>query len=322
MIGVNASLHGNSYTRIYFGSNSRPGELEPLSSNQVSSPVLYKRKLYYEVEGEKDLIPNSEMIHIKAMSLNGYSGLSPIKAAAENIGISLAAQKFGAKFFENGAHLGGAVTHPGQLKKEGYERLKNDFAAKNAGVDNVGKTLILEEGMKYEKIGIPPEDAQFIETRQFGRSEIAGIFRVPPHMIADMSESSYSNIENQDINFAKHTLLPWIARIEQEFNKKLFRESEKGRFYIKFNLNGLLRGNSQDRAQFYKEMWQMGVFTQNDILELEDMNTFDGGERRYIPTNNMGPIDLIDQVFLAKQAIREQINGNGKKNINGFIPKG
>ena len=196
-------------------------------------------------------------------------GYSPIALAKNAIGISIACEEYGASFFGNGASPSGVLEHPGVIKNP--ERVREAWH-RAYGSGNAHKTAILEEGMKYTPISIPNNEAQFLETRKFQIEEIARLYRVPLHMIGDLDHATFSNIEQQSLEFVKYTLDPWLVRWEQSLQKALLSDSEKGQYFIKFNVEGLLRGDYASRMQGYATARQNGWMSANDIRELEDMN--------------------------------------------------
>ncbi len=195
--------------------------------------------------------------------------------AKNAIGISLACEEYGASFFGNGASPSGVLEHPGVIKNP--ERVREAWQKAYGGINN-HRTAILEEGMKYTPISIPNNDAQFLETRKFQIEEIARLYRVPLHMIGDLEHATFSNIEEQSLEFVKYTLDPWIVRWEQSLQKALLSESEKKDYFIRFNVDGLLRGDYASRMQGYATARQNGWMSANDIRELEDMNLIDEAE--------------------------------------------
>jgi HK97 family phage portal protein len=285
-------LWGNAYAMIR-REGARPVYLEIVHPKDVEVKV-YNDRLLYKVKGERKEVLSSDIVHIVGLSFDGIKGQSPISAARDAIFIGLAAQGYGGKFFENGASVSGVLTSPG-LTDEQFKRLQEQWNSKYSGMKNAGKTPILEGGTDYKTIGMPPEDAQFLQTREFSRSEIAGFFGVPPHLIGDLSRATFSNIEHQAIDFVTHSVNPWVQRIETELNRKLFLQSEQEEYYVKMNLNGLMRGDSQSRAAYYNQLFQIGIFSQNDIRRLEDMNAIEGGDRYFVPMN-MTPVDKLDEV--------------------------
>jgi HK97 family phage portal protein len=287
-------LNGNAYAYIERNGGNQPIALHYLPFGDVTVKK-YKKGLIYNVNGVGALTAD-EVLHIPALTFDGLLGLSPITAARENIELGLSAQKFGNNFFRNGANLNGYISVPEVLDDESYERMKASWDARYSGTGKNSQTAILEAGSRYERIGIPPEDAQFLETRKFQVNEIARIFRVPPHMIGDLEKSTFSNIEHQGIEFVTHTITPWLVRWEQEMNRKLFSRDEKQQYYVKFNTNALLRGDATARANYYRTMWHIGAISQNDIRALEEMNDIEGGGRYFVPLN-MVPSDKVDETI-------------------------
>jgi HK97 family phage portal protein len=211
-----------------------------------------------------------EVLHIPGLGFDGLIGYSPIAMAKNAIGMALATEEYGASFFANGANPGGVLEHPGVVKDP--QRVKDSWNSVYQGSANAHRIAVLEEGMKFQAIGIPPEQAQFLETRKFQINEIARIFRVPPHMVADLDKSSFSNIEQQSLEFVKYTLDPWVTRWEQALQQSLLLPSEKSRYFVKFNVDGLLRGDYASRMSGYATARQNGWMSANDIRELENMN--------------------------------------------------
>ena len=212
----------------------------------------------------------TDVLHIPGLGFDGLIGYSPIAMAKNAIGLAIATEEYGAKFFANGAAPSGVLEHPGTIKDP--IRVKESWNSAYQGSANAHKIAVLEEGMKYTAIGIAPEQAQFLETRKFQINEIARIFRVPPHMLADLEKSSFSNIEQQSLEFVKYTLDPWVVRWEQSMCRVLFSESEKPTYFIKFNVDGLLRGDYASRMTGYATARQNGWMSANDIRELENLD--------------------------------------------------
>jgi HK97 family phage portal protein len=215
-------------------------------------------------------LPPSDVLHIPGLGFDGLIGYSPIAMAKNAIGLAIATEEYGAKFFANGAAPSGVLEHPGTIKDP--QRVRDSWNAAYQGSSNAHKIAVLEEGMKYTPIGISPEQAQFLETRKFQINEIARIFRVPPHMLADLEKSSFSNIEQQSLEFVKYTLDPWVVRWEQSMCRVLLSESEKPAYFIKFNVDGLLRGDYASRMTGYATARQNGWMSANDIRELENLD--------------------------------------------------
>ncbi len=230
------------------------------------------------------------MLHIPGLGFDGLVGYSPIAMAKNAIGMAIACEEYGAKFFANGAAPGGVLEHPGTIKDP--QRVRESWQSTFGGSGNANKIAVLEEGMKYTPIGISPEQAQFLETRKFQINEIARIFRVPPHMVGDLEKSSFSNIEQQSLEFVKYTLEPWVTRWEQTIQRSLLSTGEKSRYFVKFNLEGLLRGDYQSRMNGYATARQNGWMSANDIRELENLDRIpaeEGGDL-YLINGNMLPL--------------------------------
>lgn len=292
-----AALWGNGYAVITRDEFGAPDTLDIYHARDVSVQKV-NRRLYYVVAG-LGTISSDDMIHIKGMSFTGEMGTSVVRHAAESMGVSLAAQEFGARFFGNGANLQGVYTVPNALSPQAYDRLRNDLVEKKRGIKNSHDTPILEEGMKYERIGVPPNEAQFIETREIGIEEICRWFRVPPHKIAHLTRATHNNVEHMSIEYVIDTLMPWITKLEEEFNRKLLTEAEKQTRYFKVNVNALLRGDTRARAEMYKALFGMGALRSNDAREFEDMDPLDGGDEAYVPLN-MIPASAAKDYHLSK----------------------
>ena len=240
-----------------------------------------------------------QIFHIKGLSLDGVKGLSPIAQAREAVGLSLATEEYGAKFFGNGARPGGVLEHPGILKDP--EKLRESWNKVYQGTRNSHKVAVLEEGMKYHTIGIAPEDAQFLETRKYQVNEICRIFRVPPHLVGDLDRATFSNIEHQSIEFVQHTVRPWLVRWEQSISRQLLDEKERLLYFAKFNVDGLLRGDYKSRMEGYAVGRQNGWLSINDIRRLEDMSL--------VPVEQCGDDYLVNGNMTAAAVGKEKEEG-------------
>jgi HK97 family phage portal protein len=227
------------------------------------------------------------VLHIPGLGFDGLVGYSPIAMAKNAIGLAIAAEEYGSKFYANGATPSGVLEHPGIVKDP--EKVRESWQAAFGGSANANKTAVLEEGMKYNPISIAPEQAQFLETRKFQINEIARIFRVPPHMVGDLEKSSFSNIEQQSLEFVKYTLEPWIVRWEQSIMRSLLSMEDKKKYFVKFNVDGLLRGDYQSRMNGYATARQNGWMSTNDIRELENLDLISDelGGNLYLVNGNM-----------------------------------
>ena len=290
-------LYGNCYCQIIRDGRGQVTALYPLMPNQMSVDRDEKGQLYYTYlrsgeeadtmkKGTVYLLPE-DVLHIPALGFDGLVGYSPIAMAKNSIGMGLACEEYGAKFFANGAAPSGVLEHPGTIKD--ITRLRESWNAIYGGSKNAGKVAILEEGMHYSPISISPNEAQFLETRKFQVDEIARIFHVPPHMIGDLERSTFSNIEQQSLEFVKYTLNPWVCRWEQALTKSLLSPKEKREYCIKFNVDGLLRGDYQSRMNSYAVGRQNGWMSANDIRELENMDKIseEQGGDLYLVNGNM-----------------------------------
>lgn len=274
-------LYGNAYAQIIRNARGEVMGLYPLMPNKMSVDRDRAGNLYYlyscgsddapvgKENGQVYLLP-SDVLHIPGLGYDGIVGYSPLAMAKNAVGMAIACEEYGAKFFANGAAPGGVLEHPGIIKDP--QKVKESWNAVYQGSGNSHKIAVLEEGMKYQAIGISPEQAQFLETRKFQINEIARIYRVPPHMVGDLEKSSFSNIEQQSLEFVKYTLDPWICRWEQSLSRRLFTENEKRTYFIRFNVEGLLRGDYQSRMNGYAVARQNGWMSANDIRELENLD--------------------------------------------------
>ena len=293
-------LWGNAYAQIIRNGKGEVIALYPLMPNKMSVDRDSQGQLYYTYQRGTDealrdknqtvILRPTDVLHIPGLGFDGLVGYSPIAMAKNAIGMAIACEEYGAKFFANGAAPGGVLEHPGTIKDP--QRVRESWQSTFGGSGNANKIAVLEEGMKYTPIGISPEQAQFLETRKFQINEIARIFRVPPHMVGDLEKSSFSNIEQQSLEFVKYTLDPWVVRWEQSLTRALFTQAEKARYFVKFNLEGLLRGDYESRMNGYATARQNGWMSANDIRELENLDRIpaeEGGDL-YLINGNMLPL--------------------------------
>ena len=294
-------LWGNAYAQIIRNGKGEVIALYPLMPNKMSVDRDEKGQLYYTysraneeaatMTGNTVILKPSDVLHIPGLGFDWLVGYSPIAMAKNAIGMAIACEEFGAKFFANGAAPSGVLEHPGTIKDPA--KVRDSWNSTFGGSANSGKVAVLEEGMKYTPISISPEQAQFLETRKFQINEIARIFRVPPHMVGDLEKSSFSNIEQQSLEFVKYTLEPWVVRWEQALSRALLSITEKPTYFFKFNLEGLLRGDYQSRMNGYAIARQNGWMSANDIRELENQDRIpaeEGGDL-YLINGNMLPLN-------------------------------
>lgn len=304
-------LWGNAYAQIIRNGKGEVVAMYPLMPNRMSVNRDDNGNLYYKylrsledahrANTNEVMLSPSEVLHIPGLGFDGLVGYSPIAMAKNAVGMAIACEEYGAKFFANGATPGGILEHPGIVKDPA--KVRESWNAVYQGSGNAHRIAVLEEGMKYTPIGISPEQAQFLETRKFQINEIARIFRVPPHMVGDLEKSSFSNIEQQSLEFVKYTLEPWLVRWEQAMVRSLLSKTEKEQYFIKFNVDGLLRGDYESRMNGYATARQNGWMSANDIRQLENLDRIsekEGGDL-YLINGNM--TKLADAgIFAAKQS--------------------
>lgn len=287
-LAAHAATWGNGFAEIAWSKRGQPEALWPLLPNKVENLERRNGQLFYTYrlpDGRATVLSGQQVLHVRGLSGNGLWGYSPVRQAMNEIGIGLATGKFGGHFFANGARPGGVLTHPGALSKEAQSRLRDSFNADHEGIENSHRLKILEEGMTYQAIGIPPEEAQFLETRQFQVTEIARWFRMPPHMIGDLTHATFSNIEHQALNYVQHTLGPWLVNIEQAMQRDLLTPRDRVNLDIEHLVDGLLRGDMKSRNEALAIQRQNGVITVNEWRRLENMNPVEGGDTRIEPLN-------------------------------------
>ena len=315
-------IWGNAYAQIIRDGAGRVIGLYPLMPDKVEIDRDDRGKLFYIYNRDSNENPNikkygevyfrqQDILHIPGLGFDGLVGYSPIAMAKNAVGMTIACEEYGASFFANGANPGGVLEHPGVLKDPG--KVRDSWNKVYRGTNNAHKIAVLEEGMKYQQIGIPPEEAQFLETRKFQINEIARLYRIPPHMVGDLEKSSFSNIEQQSLEFVKYTLDPWVIRWEQSLQKALLLPQEKKDYFIKLNVDGLLRGDYQSRMNGYSVGRQNGWLSTNDIRELEDLNPIPDEEGGNLYLVNGSMTKLKDAGAFAKN---EEIQPNeSDKNI-------
>ena len=308
-------LWGNAYAQIVRNGKGEVLGLYPLMPNKMSVDRDTDGKLWYTYTRSTDEAPTMkgstvklhpyDVLHIPGLGFDGLVGYSPIAMAKNAIGMGIACEEYGARFFANGAAPGGVLEHPGTVKDP--QKIRDSWNSVYRGTGNAHKVAVLEEGMKYTPIGISPEQAQFLETRKFQINEIARIFRVPPHMVGDLEKSSFSNIEQQSLEFVKYTLEPWVIRWEQSIMRALLSTQEKEMYFVKFNLEGLLRGDYQSRMNGYAIARQNGWMSANDIRRLENLDQIpkeDGGDL-YLINGNMLPLSSAGAFAKETQNLNE-----------------
>ncbi|RKN38459.1 phage portal protein [Micromonospora endolithica] len=294
-------LWGNAYLRILRNRLGQivelwlihPGRVRAGRESETGTKV-------YLIDGDIDAeYTDDKILHIPGFGYDGVCGVSPIRAARQGIGLALAAEEYGARLFGNGSLASGILQTEQRLEPAQADALKARWRAKVGGLDKAHEVAVLDSGIKFQQMSIPPEDAQFIESRKFQIDEVARMFGIPPHMLMQTEKSTSwgTGIEQQVLGFVKFTLRPWLTRVEQRVTKLLTPQS----VYARYSLEGLLRGDSAQRAAFYTQMWNLGAYSTNDIRRLEDMPPVDGGDVRYRPLN-MGELGQPDPVQTNEEA--------------------
>ena len=320
-------LWGNAYAQIIRNGKDEVISLYPLMPNRMIVNRDDSGHIFYEYNRSTDeanskgngtvILCSRDVLHIPGLGFDGLVGYSPIAMAKNAIGMAIACEEYGAKFFANGAAPSGVLEHPGTIKDP--KRVKEAWQSQFGGSSNAGKVAVLEEGMKYTPISISPEQAQFLETRKFQINEIARIFRIPPHMVGDLEKSSFSNIEQQSLEFVKYTLDPWVIRWEQSLTRSLLSLDEKINYFLKFNLEGLLRGDYQSRMNGYAIGRQNGWMSANDIRELENLDKIsaeDGGDL-YLVNGNMLPLKNAGAFANINNLDKEEDSDEGQEEVLG-----
>lgn len=287
---ANAALTGNGYA--YIERDLRQSSAKAIYNLDPARVTPYfdgMGRLFYRVDMFKDAIAPRDMLHIKGLSWNSFSGLDMVRHHKENFGLALANRDYGANFYSNGAHLSGVLVHPGKLSNDAYGRLASSWRQTYGGANNAGATAILEEGTKFERLGLDPTTAQFLETGRKTIADISRIFGVPQFLLEDLDRATFNNIEQLTLLFVRHTILPWCERIRNEFNRKVFATSERGRYKIRFVLSSLLQGDTQSRGEYYSKLFNIGALSPNDIRRMEGLNPVDGGDKYFVQVN-MGDI--------------------------------
>lgn len=302
MIQEHLCYRGNGYAIIFTDGTGKVNEIRFLDSRQVH-PFEQEDEIWYRIfiKNKTLTLHSDQVIHIQGPGSNGLIGKNPIEVHRESIGEAIAVREYGTGFYANGGHISGVLEHPKRLSQEAANRIEGGFAQKYGGLQNAGKIAVLEEGMQYKTVGITPEDANFIESRNYGVQQIARITGVPAHMLGDLERATFNNIEHLSTETVRYTFLPWLVNWEQEFNRKLLTPSERERYYVHFNVEGLLRGDTEARAKYYTNMFGIGAISPNDARRKEDMNPIEGGDRYFVPINNVAPLDMIDQILLQNQ---------------------
>jgi HK97 family phage portal protein len=300
MLVSNLNIWGKHFSYIERNRAGMPVALWPIRPDLCRFEIVDGVMWFYArtLRGAEVKYWDDEIFYVPGLTRDGIHTYSPIALHRETLGLSKATEVFGAKFFGNGMHAGGNISHPGKISKEAATRLKEQFEERHTGLENAHRLMVLEEGMKFDTNTIPPEAAQFLQTRQFQRAEIAGLFRVPPHKIGDLSRATFSNIEQQDLEFLRDCIAPQLERIEQAGNRRLLLPAEKGRLYIEFEIKGMMRGDSAARSTWYQARFNTASMSPNDIRESENEEPIEGGDEYFAPMN-MVPVSMLAKMHAA-----------------------
>ena len=317
-------LWGNSYSQIIRDGKNNVLGLYPLLPENVevdraeSGELIYVYHAYTnDAPGDTNTdvyLRRDEILHIPGLGFNGLVGFSPIAMMKNPLGSTLAVEKYGASFFKNNAQPAGVLEHPGTLKNP--ERIRENWMDTYGGANNAHRIAVLEEGMAYKPISLPPEDSQFLSSREFGVEEICRIFRVPPHMVQDLKRSTFNNIEHMGIYFVQYTLMPWLTRFEQSIIKDVLIGDEQDEYFPKFNVDGLMRGDYKSRMDGYAVGFQNGFLSPNDIRRLENMDPIpaeDGGDDYYLNGSYAKLRDAGASYGLNQVAVREKQQKEAEK---------
>ena len=273
---------GNAYARIIAGDRGAVTQLIPLHPGRMRPERMANGRLRFEYttpDGRKETYLQDELFRLCGLSSDGISGLNPIELERDAIGGLKATETYGNKFFANSAKPGGFLTTDGPMKEEAAKQNRKMWEDVHRGADNAFRTAVLTDGLKWQAVGIDNEAAQFLESKKFGVVEICRIFRVPPHLVYDLERATFSNIEEQSLEFAIYTMLPWLRRWEEAISRDLIVEPD---VYVKFNMEGLLRGSAQARAALYQQALTSGWMSINEVRELEDMDPIADGDAHFI----------------------------------------
>lgn len=313
-------LWGNSYAEIVRDGLGEVRELWPIAPNRVRVEMKDGALIYKIMVGSENIIlPRSRVLHIPGLGFDGFMGYSVISMARKNIGLSMAMETFSSLYYGQGTHPGVIVSHPGKLNAESHSNLKKSLTDVYSGLGNSHRLMLLEDGMDIKSLGIPPADSQYIESRQFGITDVARWFHIPPHRLKDLTRATMNNIEYEQLSYGIDTILPWLVRFEQNFDMQLLSEVQQFQqfYYTRHNMDGILRGSSKDRAEYYKIMVSIGAMTLNDVRGKENWDPYDHpyADEPFIAINNMIPISKIDDYLKNKPGQQEGEDNDNKQEI-------
>jgi HK97 family phage portal protein len=297
-------LWGNCYAQKIYNGRGEVSELWPLVPWRVTPERTANNTLVYRVrlpgnQGGEVTLPADDVLHIKGFSSGGVLGDNVVEKFRNSIGLSLAAEEFGGRFFGNGLTASGGLEFPGKLGVEGRKNVRDSFTEAHGGVGKSHRLMILEEGMKWFQMTVDPEKAQALQTRKFQVTEVSRILRLPPHLLYDLERSTFTNIEHQGLEFVTYSMQPWLTRWEQRLNRSLLLPSQRQKYFTQFEVKGLLRGDVAARSAFYQQMFNVGAYSPNDILNHEGEQPVEGGDQRFVQLN-LTPLDQIAEMVAAQ----------------------
>ncbi|MHC6181082.1 phage portal protein [Clostridium sp. JNZ X4-2] len=313
----NMNLGGNFIAQKVFNFHGDLLELRPILWNRVRIDIDKDTgKLLYFIDGKTEPKTRDEILHIPGLTLDGYIGVTPLTYAALTIDIGLSQDKFERNFYLNRASTSGIFQYPNELGDEAFKRLKKDIKKNYTGLSNAGVPMILEGGGQFKEVTMKLTDAQFLESKRFRIEDVCRIFRIPLHLVQDLTRSTNNNIEHQSLEFIVYTMLPWFKRWEENLNLQLLsNESKRKNRYFEFKVDALLRGDAQARASAYAQGRQWGWLSVNDIRRLENMDPIENGDIYLQPLNmsEAGSADTQNENKELAEKIYEIISKGGEK---------
>lgn len=307
---------GNGYAEIVRDGMGTIRQLWPITPNRVT-PKWEDGEIIYDikVDGETKTLKSDKILHLHGLGFDGLVGYSVVAMARKSLGLGMAMETFGARYFGNGTHPGVIVSHPGALGTESRKNLETALTEAYSGLGQSHRLMLLEEGMTLENVGIPPEDSQFLQSRQFQIPEIARWLNLPPHKLKDLTRASFNNIESEDLSYYKDSILPVLVTLEQQYNTQLLTlpEQNQEKLFFKHNVEGILRADGAGRGNLYRAMFQVGAISPNDIREKEDLDPIsDPMADEYFVPLNMVPLSMVREMLQKKN--QSNTAGNGDQN--------
>ncbi|OPA77505.1 phage portal protein [Paenibacillus selenitireducens] len=308
---------GNAYAEIEFGEDGYPKALWPLDPGRTDVMTDLEGNVWYVTtlpNGSRRKLTVDQVLHFKSIGRSGLKGITPIEVIREELGIQKAQKKFLGSFYGNGTTVGGVlnVESDKPLTGAAKDRIRDEWAKINSGLDNMARVAILDNTTKYQALGMPLKDAEFIDSSKFGIAEVAKIYKVPGYKLG-ISDVKYSNMENQSLEYVKNTLQPIVTNWEMEIDTKLFTETEQKKYYVKFNMTSELRGDSATRAAFYKAMLEIGVLTINEVRLMEELDQIGpDGDKHFINLNlvNLANMDQYQNARAGTKGGEDDKEGN------------